>query len=74
MKNTKTLAYAYPTSTNASLLGFGKQGCWYVNGYGFATRAEAIAYGDTLPGEWSLWSLTNPRFSREADSFNHATA
>lgn len=33
MKNkmVKSIAYAYPTSKNAELLGFPKEGCWYVS-------------------------------------------
>lgn len=66
----KILAYAYPGSTNAALLGFAKTGCWYVGNHGFATRGEAVAYGETLPGRWGYWSANNPRFSQEADAFN----
>lgn len=33
MKNRliKAISYAYPTSKNAELLGFPKEGCWYVS-------------------------------------------
>lgn len=63
----KSLCYAYPTSTNAALLGFPKTGCWYVGKEAFATRAEAVAHGETLPGDWDYFSQTNPRFSGEED-------
>ncbi len=68
----KTLAYAYPSSTNAALLGFSKTGCWYVGTQAFLTRDEAVEYGNTLPGKWGYWSQTNPRFTHAAERFNVA--
>ena len=66
----KTLAYAYPSSTNAALLGHAKTGCWYVGKEAFKTEAEALAYGETLPGEWSRWSMNTMRLGSDAQDFN----
>jgi hypothetical protein len=68
----KILAYAYPTSTNAKLLGFAKTGCWYVGKDAFLTRDEAVSHGNALPGAWSYWSMSNPRFTHAAERFNVA--
>lgn len=67
---TKTIAYAYPTSPNATSLGFGKTGCFYVakiertkNGFteytpkGFASYAEAFRFAETLPDEYDVDSI-----------------
>ena len=31
MKTTKSISYAFPTSSNAKKLGFDKEGCWHIS-------------------------------------------
>lgn len=69
----KAVAYAYPTSENATQFGFGKTGCYVVETStnkdripnaiaGFATSPEAFAFADTLTDhELSQWSVS-PEF------------
>lgn len=60
----KALAYAYPTSPQASALGYRDSGCWYVEIVGevvFAHREmqPALDYWRELPNPVSVWCHTN---------------
>jgi hypothetical protein len=66
MTETKQLDWSYPTSGNASRLGFAATGCWTVSVSrdgapadavkGFASRDEAIAFARSLPMPFGyLW-------------------
>ena len=65
----KTAGYAYATSDTATKLGRARDGCFYVAEkrdefdhahrklHGpFDTLKDALAFGETLPGAWSLYS------------------
>lgn len=63
----KDISFAYPTSPNAVFGGFRETGCWWVNRAGechkafpVSEKAAAIAYANTLPEEWSKFSLVQP--------------
>ncbi|MGZ8432796.1 MAG: hypothetical protein ACXWYM_00430 [Candidatus Binatia bacterium] len=76
----KSVAWAYPSSTNATKYGFGKTGCYVVEvttykdgqflsqkvvGGGFMTLADAEAVASPLPMRWcSCYLLYPPRGSR----------
>lgn len=72
----KTVEYAYPTSSNATRLGFGKTGCWCVElanrgnarpqhaVTGHANKEQAIKTAQALPHPWSpLFLRFNPEFA-----------
>lgn len=63
---TKQIDFSYPTSTNATNMGFGKTGCWTIsvaNGNqvakavaGFETQSEAIQAALAMPEPFGkLW-------------------
>lgn len=69
---TKSIAYAYPSSPNAAKLGFNKTGCYTVEVLdaktrasqslaGFATFDEAEVWADGLKQPFDRWSMTVPR-------------
>lgn len=70
---TKSVSYAYPSSVNAAILGFSRTGCYAVCRSfgddvpeaikGFATKAEAVAFAESMPEPMSWLSMTNPRFA-----------
>ena len=51
----KSIAYAFPTSTTAELLGFADTGCWFVSEG--ATSAPHDAIGFTEPDHPDLIAL-----------------
>lgn len=55
----KSVGYAYPTSSMATMLGFGKTGCWFV-------RIGANPDSDLVPGE------VVGTFTTQADAQTHA--
>ena len=71
----KAIGWSYPSSPNAVRFGFSRTGCYSVNRLhgsdrpkslaGFATWAEAKAFADTLDGEYSRFSMPEPRDSRK---------
>lgn len=81
-KTYKAISYAFPTSTNAELLGFGETGCWHleqclidIEGSGqCATRVPHNAEGfvdrldkDLIAMFHELDGVIDPSFERNGD-------
>jgi len=68
--NTKQIAYAYPSSPDATHFGFAKTGCYTVgiaedsnpakSLKAFASWQEAADYANTLPEDFNRWSMPQP--------------